>query len=66
MIKTPKEDKYFDKVYNFVLVSNKTAVKAMEKKAEEFGLGANIISTELYDETNRALDKIFAAKKIIL
>ena len=63
LIKTPKEDKYFDKVYNFVLVSNKTAVKAMEKKAEEFGLGANIISTELYDETNRALDKIFAAKK---
>ena len=55
MIKTPKEDKYFDKVYNFVLVSNKTAVKAMAQKAEEFRLGANIISTELYDEMDRAL-----------
>ncbi|MCX6751695.1 MAG: DUF4147 domain-containing protein [Candidatus Nomurabacteria bacterium] len=63
LIETPKEDKYFENVCNFILVSNKTAVKAMEKKAEEFGLEANIISTELYDETNRALDKIFAAKK---
>lgn len=63
LIETPKEDKYFENVCNFVLVSNKTAVKGMEKKAEEFGLGTNIISTELYDETSRALDKIFAAKK---
>jgi len=38
LIETPKEDKYFEKVYNFVLVSNKTAVEAMEKKGEELGL----------------------------
>ena len=36
LIETPKEDKYFEKVHNFVLVSNKTAIKAMDKKAQEF------------------------------
>jgi len=60
LIETPKEDKYFEKVHNFVLVSNKTAVEAMTKKAEEFNLGVNIISTNLYDEVTEALKKIFA------
>ena len=32
LIETPKEDKYFEKVHNFVLVSNITAVEAMAKK----------------------------------
>ena len=59
LIETPKEDKYFEKVYNFVLVSNKTAVEAMAKKAEELNLGVNIVSTNLYDEVGGALKKIF-------
>ncbi|MDR3519292.1 MAG: DUF4147 domain-containing protein [Candidatus Pacebacteria bacterium] len=59
LIETPKEDKYFEKVHNFVLVSNKTAVEAMEKKSEELGLKVNIVSTELYDEVDKALEKIF-------
>ncbi|MFA6353460.1 MAG: DUF4147 domain-containing protein [Candidatus Paceibacterota bacterium] len=59
LIETPKEDKYFEKVHNFVLVSNKTAVEAMAKKAEEFNLKVNIISTTLYDEVEEALKKIF-------
>jgi len=63
LIETPKEDKYFDNVYNFVLVSNKTAVEAMAKKAEEFNLKVNIISTDLYDEVDSAIKKIFSAKK---
>ncbi len=62
LIETPKEDKYFEKVFNFVLVSNETPVKAMEKKAKEFGFKTNIISTELYDETEEALKKIFSGK----
>ena len=60
---TPKEDKYFEKVHNFVLVSNKTAVEAMAKKVQDFNLEANIISTELYDEVDGALNKIFSAQK---
>lgn len=63
LVETPKDDKYFDSVYNFVLVSNKTAVEAMAKKAQEFNLEINIISTELYDEVKKSLEKIFSAQK---
>lgn len=58
LIETPKEDKYFEKVYNFVLVSNKTAVEAMDKKAKELGLETKIISTDLYDEVDESLRKL--------
>ena len=63
LIETPKENKYFENVYNFVLVSNKTAVEAMDKKAKEFGLESNIISTEMYDEIDESLKKITEAEK---
>ena len=43
LIETPKEDKYFEKVHNFVLVSNKTAVEAMDKKAQELGFKTKIV-----------------------
>jgi len=46
---TPKEDKYFEKVTNISLVSNIDALNAMSRKAEEFGLKAEIISAEIYD-----------------
>ena len=59
LIETPKEDKYFGNVFNFVLASNQTSIEAMAKKAQGLGLGVNIISTELYDETSIALNKIF-------
>ncbi len=57
LIETPKEDKYFEKVHNFVLVSNTTAVDAMAKKAKELDLDAKIVSTELYDEVDKAFEK---------
>ena len=63
LIETPKDDKYFEKVHNFVLVSNKTAVGAMERKAKELGFKTNIVSTELYEEVGEALEKIFGAQK---
>ena len=59
LVETPKEDKYFEKVHNFVLVSNKTAVEAMAKETEKSGLSVKIISTNLYDEVDAALKKIF-------
>lgn len=62
LVETPKEDKYFEKVHNFVLVSNKIAVEAMAQKATEFGLTPKILSTKLYDETSVALAKIFSAR----
>ncbi len=63
LLETAKEDKYFEKVFNFVLVSNKTAIEAMSKKTEELGLTPEVISTEMYDEVNAALVRIFKAKK---
>jgi glycerate-2-kinase len=63
LIETPKEDKYFEKVYNFVLVSNTIAVKAMAKKAEELNFKTNIASAELYDEDAISLQKIFSLKE---
>ena len=63
LVETPKEDKYFEKIHNFVLVGNITAVEAMAKKSEELGLEAKIVSTELYDEADEALKKIFSSQK---
>ena len=60
---TPKEDKYFEKVHNFVLVSNKIAIEAMAQKGEALGLKTNIISTELYDEIGVAIKKIFSTEE---
>ena len=62
LIETPKEDKYFEKVHNFVLVSNQTAVEAMAQKAQEFNLETDIISTRLFDEASSVLKKIFSSK----
>ncbi len=62
LLETPKENKYFEKVHNFVLVSNKTAVLAMEKKSLELGLNADIVGTEMYDEVGASLKKIFTGK----
>ncbi len=60
---TPKEDKYFEKVNNFVLVSNKTATEAMEQKAKELGYPSIVVSNELYDEVDSALEKIMENEK---
>jgi len=62
LVETPKEDKYFEKVSNFVLVSNKTAVEAMAKKSTELGYAARIAGTELYDEAETALQKVFSER----
>jgi len=63
LVETPKDDKYFEKVHNFVLVSNETAVQAMAQKSKELGLDAKIISTELYGQVDEALKMIFDAGK---
>jgi len=63
LIETPKEDKIFEKVHNFVLVSNKIAVDAMDKKAKELGFETKIISTDLYDEVDESLRKLIEQAK---
>jgi glycerate-2-kinase len=59
LIETPKEDKYFEKVHNFVLVSNKMAVETMAQKAKELGFKTDVVSTDLYDEVEESLNRIF-------
>lgn len=44
---TPKEDKYFEKVSNIMILSNVTALEAMKKKAEELGVTATIGSDKM-------------------
>ncbi len=63
LIETPKDDKYFEKVHNFVLVSNTTALEAMRERAEELGLKTKTISHDLYDEINVVIRKIFSSKE---
>jgi glycerate-2-kinase len=63
LIETPKEDKFFEKVHNFALVSNRVALQAMSDKASEFDLKANILSTDLYDEPAVLIKKIFEVQE---
>ena len=66
---TPKDEKYFEKVKNFVLVSNEKAVDAMSKKAEDLGYEVSVLSDELYDKVEDSIDKIFDLKdrgKVVL
>jgi len=61
LLETPKEEKYFEKVHNFIVVSNETAITAMAKKTEELGLQTKIVSTELYDTVEKVAEKMFSA-----
>lgn len=59
---TPKEDKYFQKILNILLLSNQTALNAMRDKAIELGLTAEIFSDRFQAQANTAgkelIDKI--------
>lgn len=61
LVETPKENKYFEKVYNFVLVSNETAVEEMRKKSEELGLSVRVVSSELFDTTEEVIKTLFSS-----
>jgi len=46
-VETPKEAIYFEKVTNILLLSNLTAIEAMRKKAQEFGIATTVYSDRL-------------------
>jgi glycerate-2-kinase len=52
LIETPKEDKYFERVSNMLVVSNHGALEAMEAAAEQLGFAAEIRSCELTGEAD--------------
>ena len=49
---TPKEDHYFEKVDNILMVSNLTALNAMRDKAKEMGYKAVILTDRLQGDAN--------------
>ena len=58
LIETPKDKKYFKKVKNILLVSNKVALGAMKEAAKNLGLSAHILDASLSGEAIRAGQKI--------
>ncbi|HET9947123.1 MAG TPA: DUF4147 domain-containing protein [Patescibacteria group bacterium] len=50
---TPKEDKYFATVSNILMVSNKTALLAMQEKAKELGYKAFILTDRLQGDAKK-------------
>lgn len=59
-LKTPKEDKYFEKVRNILFISNETALAAMKSKTESLGFHAEIVTKTLSGEA-RAVGRKIAA-----
>ena len=54
LIETPKEDKYFEKVSNILILSNLTALETMKKKAQELGFKTEILSDKFQGEARNA------------
>ena len=50
LVETPKEEKYFVRVTNLLVVSNSLALRAMETKAHELGLNAVIRDEMIFGE----------------
>lgn len=53
-INNPTDDKYFANVKNHIVLSNVTALEAMQKKAEELGVSAKIFSDKYQGEAREA------------
>ncbi len=53
-IETPKENKYFENATNILLVSNETALLAMQAKAKDLGLDAKIATDKLQADAKTA------------
>ncbi|MBF8250147.1 MAG: Hydroxypyruvate reductase [Candidatus Levybacteria bacterium] len=68
-IETPKEDKYFTNSTNILLVSNQTALQAMQSKAKELGFNAKILTDKLQGDaktTGKELIDKTPSKQILL
>jgi len=59
LTETPKDNRYFENVFNIKIVSNGDALSAMAKKAESFGLKNKVISTRVYDLADRVTENFF-------
>lgn len=53
-VENPKEDKYFEKIENIIILSNQTALLAMKEKAKEFGFDARILTDKFQADAKTA------------
>ncbi len=60
---TVNDDKYFEKVNNILMVSNDTALKAMQNKATEMGLSSSIYSDKFEGDAKTAGKTLIDATK---
>lgn len=60
LVETPKEDKYFEKVSNILMLSNLTALNAMEKKAKELGFSPFIMTDRLQGDARTMGEKLLS------
>jgi len=64
VLETPKEEKYFKKVDNILLLTNEVALSAMKEKAEEMGYRALIADSKVEGEASTAGKLIAAQAKV--
>jgi len=57
-VEKPHEKKYFERVTNTIVLSNKTALDAMKTKAEELGMKAEIFSDKFESDARVASKKL--------
>ncbi len=66
LLETPKDDRYFKRTKNIIVVSNKTALAAMKRAAEDRGYEAKIIdamiSGEAHDVGRAIAERVANAK----
>lgn len=55
---TPREDKYFEKVHNILMLSNLTAIHAMQKRAEELGYSTRVWTDHLTGDARETGQKL--------
>lgn len=60
LVETPKEDKYFEKVSNILMLSNLTAINAMEKKAKQHGYNCYVMTDKLQGDARTLGKKLIA------
>ncbi len=60
LIETPKEDAYFARVDNILMLSNVTALEAMKARGQELGLDVEIISDKLQGEAREVGEELLS------
>lgn len=62
LTETPKDRKYFEKIFHIEAVSNTIALEAMKQHAQTLGYNAHILSNRMYDPIDEALKRIITPR----